>query len=157
MPTSIDEIARAVQARELDPVETVERTLRAIETHAGLNAFITVCADQALARARAGVDGPLAGVPLLVKDVFDTAGIRTTAGSRVYGERVPRASARAVVALEAAGAIVIGKTNCDEFAWGVTGQNAFYGDVGNPKRPGRIPGGSSATTARADARGTRSP
>ena len=149
MPTSIDEIARAVQARELDPVETVERTLRAIETHAGLNAFITVCADQALARARAGVDGPLAGVPLLVKDVFDTAGIRTTAGSRVYGERVPRASARAVVALEAAGAIVIGKTNCDEFAWGVTGQNAFYGDVGNPKRPGRIPGGSSSGKAAA--------
>ncbi|MBV9414720.1 MAG: amidase [Solirubrobacterales bacterium] len=149
VPTSIDEIARAVQARELDPVETVERALRAIEAHADLNAFITVCSDEALARARAGVSGTLAGVPLLVKDVFDTAGIRTTAGSRIHGERVPRVSARAVLALEAVGAIVIGKTNCDEFAWGVTGQNAFYGDVGNPTRPGRIAGGSSSGNAAA--------
>jgi aspartyl-tRNA(Asn)/glutamyl-tRNA(Gln) amidotransferase subunit A len=112
-----------------------------------------VCADQALARARARVDGPLAGVPLLVKDVFDTAGIRTTAGSRIYGERVPRASARAVLALEAAGAITIGKTNGDEFAWGVTGQNAIYGDVRNPKRRGRITGGSSSGNAAALAAG----
>jgi aspartyl-tRNA(Asn)/glutamyl-tRNA(Gln) amidotransferase subunit A len=153
MPASADEIARAVRARELDPVETVERALLAIETHADLNAFITVCAEQALARARAGVVGPLAGVPLLVKDVFDTAGIRSTAGSRIYGERVPRASARAVLALEAAGAITIGKTNCDEFAWGVTGQNAFYGDVHNPKRPGHIAGGSSSGNAAALAAG----
>jgi aspartyl-tRNA(Asn)/glutamyl-tRNA(Gln) amidotransferase subunit A len=153
MPAIVDEIARAVRARELDPVETVERALRAIEAHVDLNAFITVCADQALARARAGVEGALAGVPLLVKDVFDTAGIRTTAGSRIYGERVPRASARAVLALEAAGAIVIGKTNCDEFAWGVTGQNAFYGDAGNPRRPGRITGGSSSGNAAALAAG----
>jgi aspartyl-tRNA(Asn)/glutamyl-tRNA(Gln) amidotransferase subunit A len=100
-------------------------------------------------RARGKVDGPLAGVPLLVKDVFDTAGIRTTAGSRIYADRVPHASARAVLALEAAGAIVIGKTGCDEFAWGVTGQNAVYGDVRNPKRPGRITGGSSSGNAAA--------
>jgi aspartyl-tRNA(Asn)/glutamyl-tRNA(Gln) amidotransferase subunit A len=153
MPASVDEIARAVSARELDPVETVERALRAIEANADLNAFITVCAEQALARARAGIDGPLAGVPLLVKDVFDTAGVRTTAGSRIYGRRVPRASARAVLALEAAGAIVIAKTNCDEFAWGVTGQNAFYGDAGNPRRPGRITGGSSSGNAAALAAG----
>ena len=103
MPAIVDEIARAVRARELDPVETVERALRAIEAHVDLNAFITVCADQALARARAGVEGALAGVPLLVKDVFDTAGVRTTAGSRISGGRVPRASARAVLAVEAAG------------------------------------------------------
>jgi aspartyl-tRNA(Asn)/glutamyl-tRNA(Gln) amidotransferase subunit A len=153
MLTSADEIARAVRARELDPVETVERALQAIETHANLNAFITVCDEQALARARAGVDGPLAGVPLLVKDVFDTAGIRTTAGSRIYGERVPGVSASAVLALEAAGAIVIGKTNCDEFAWGVTGQNAFYGDVHNPRRPGHVAGGSSSGNAAALAAG----
>ena len=147
------EIARAVRARELDPVEPIEDALAAIAEHGELNALITVCADQALARARVGVDGPLAGVPLLVKDLFDTAGVRTTAGSRIYAERVPRASAAAVLALEMAGAIVIGKTNCDEFAWGVTGQNAHYGDVHNPGRPGCISGGSSSGNAAALAAG----
>jgi aspartyl-tRNA(Asn)/glutamyl-tRNA(Gln) amidotransferase subunit A len=153
MPATAHEIAQAVRARELHAVEVVERALREVEAHAELNAFITVCAEQALARARNGVDGPLAGVPLLVKDVFDTAGIRTTAGSRIYGERVPDASAPAVLALEAAGAIVIGKTGCDEFAWGVTGQNAIYGDVRNPRRPGCITGGSSSGNAAALAAG----
>jgi aspartyl-tRNA(Asn)/glutamyl-tRNA(Gln) amidotransferase subunit A len=153
MLASADEIARAVHAHELDAVEVVERALRAVEARAELNAFITVCAEQALERARGGVAGPLAGVPLLIKDVFDTAGIRTTAGSRIYGERVPRTSAPAVLRLEAAGAIVIGKTGCDEFAWGVTGQNAIYGDVRNPRRPGRVTGGSSSGNAAALAAG----
>jgi aspartyl-tRNA(Asn)/glutamyl-tRNA(Gln) amidotransferase subunit A len=98
-------------------------------------------------RARAGVEGPLAGVPLLVKDVFDTEGVRTTAGSQLYADRIPQASAAAVRRLEAAGAIVVGKTNCDEFAWGVTGQNHFFGDCANPVRPGRIAGGSSSGNA----------
>jgi aspartyl-tRNA(Asn)/glutamyl-tRNA(Gln) amidotransferase subunit A len=92
-------------------------------------------------------------VPLLIKDVFDTAGIRTTAGSLIYAERVPDASAPAVLALEAAGAIVIGKMGCDEFAWGVTGQNAIYGDVRNPRRPSCITGGSSSGNAAALAAG----
>jgi aspartyl-tRNA(Asn)/glutamyl-tRNA(Gln) amidotransferase subunit A len=153
MPATAHEIAQAVRARELGAVEVVERSLREVEAHAELNAFITVCAEQAVARARKGVAGPLAGVPLLVKDVFDTAGIRTTAGSRIYAERVPDASAPAVLALEAAGAIVIGKTGCDEFAWGVTGQNAIYGDVRNPRRPGCITGGSSSGNAAALAAG----
>jgi aspartyl-tRNA(Asn)/glutamyl-tRNA(Gln) amidotransferase subunit A len=133
----------------LDPTEPTERALTAIAEHGDLNAMITVCADQARARARAGVDGVLAGVPLLVKDVIDTAGIRTTAGSEIYADRVPEASAPAVLALEAAGAITIGKTNCDEFAWGVTGQNPFHGDVRNPRLPGRITGGSSSGNAAA--------
>jgi aspartyl-tRNA(Asn)/glutamyl-tRNA(Gln) amidotransferase subunit A len=141
------EVARAVRAGELRQVETVEQALRALEAHAELNAVITLCAEEALARAREAVDGPLAGVPLLVKDVFDTAGIRTTAGSRIFAERVPRTSAATVRTLEAAGAIVVAKTNCDEFAWGVTGQNYFYGDCGNPRRPGRIAGGSSSGNA----------
>jgi aspartyl-tRNA(Asn)/glutamyl-tRNA(Gln) amidotransferase subunit A len=147
------QIARAVRARRLDPAEPVEQALRAIEAHAELNAFITICAEQALARARAGLEGPLAGVPLLVKDVFDTAGVRTTAGSRIYAERVPDRSAPAVLALQAAGAVMIGKTNCDEFAWGVTGQNHHHGDVGNPRRPGRISGGSSSGNGAALAAG----
>jgi aspartyl-tRNA(Asn)/glutamyl-tRNA(Gln) amidotransferase subunit A len=147
------EIARAVRAGELDAVETVEQALATIEQRSDLNALITVCGEQALARGRAGVHGPLAGVPLLVKDVIDTAGIRTTAGSRIYADRLPEASAPAVLALEAAGAVVLGKTNCDEFAWGVTGQNAHYGDARNPLLPGRITGGSSSGNAAALAAG----
>jgi aspartyl-tRNA(Asn)/glutamyl-tRNA(Gln) amidotransferase subunit A len=156
MPESALEIARGVRARELDAIEVVERALREIEARPELNAFITVCAEQALERAHRGVDGPLAGVPLLVKDVFDTAGIRTTAGSRIYAKRVPAESAPAVLALEAAGAIVIGKTGCDEFAWGVTGQNSIYGDVRNPRYPGCITGGSSSGNAAALAAGIAS-
>jgi aspartyl-tRNA(Asn)/glutamyl-tRNA(Gln) amidotransferase subunit A len=153
MSGGVAQLARAVAAGELHPVELVSRSLEALEQHADLNALITVCADEALARASAGVEGPLAGVPLLVKDVFDTAGIRTTAGSRLYADRVPAASAPAVLALEAAGAIMVGKTNCDEFAWGVTGQNHCYGDARNPTLPGRVTGGSSSGNAAALAAG----
>jgi aspartyl-tRNA(Asn)/glutamyl-tRNA(Gln) amidotransferase subunit A len=144
VPAGASELARAVRAGELHPVEAVEESLSAIERHRDLNAVITLCAEEALSRARSGVAGPLAGVPLLVKDVFDTAGVRTTAGSQIFADRVPSRSAVAVAKLEAAGAIVVAKTNCDEFAWGVTGQNHFYGNCGNPRRPGRIAGGSSA-------------
>jgi aspartyl-tRNA(Asn)/glutamyl-tRNA(Gln) amidotransferase subunit A len=153
MVAAAAEIARAVGTGELDPLEPIEQALAAIEEHNDLNAFITVCADQALSRARAGVAGPLAGVPLLVKDSFDIAGVRTTVGSRIYTDRVSTESAPAVLALEAAGAIAIGKTNCDEFQWGVTGQNPFYGDARNPKLPGRITGGSSSGNGAALAAG----
>ncbi len=146
---SAAEIADGVRARTLDPVDVVERSLAAIEANEELNAVITVCADEALARARTGVSGPLAGVPVLVKDVLDTAGVRTTYGSSIYREHVPERTAAAVQRLEAAGAIVIGKANCHEFAWGVTGQNPHWGDVRNPLRPGRIAGGSSSGNAAA--------
>jgi aspartyl-tRNA(Asn)/glutamyl-tRNA(Gln) amidotransferase subunit A len=147
------EIARAIGAGALDAAESIERALARIEDHRDLNAVITSCADRALARARDGVEGPLAGVPLLVKDVIDTAGVRTTSGSRIYADRIPEATAPAVQALEAAGAIVVAKTNCDEFAWGVTGQNLIYGDARNPALPGRITGGSSSGNAAALAAG----
>jgi aspartyl-tRNA(Asn)/glutamyl-tRNA(Gln) amidotransferase subunit A len=147
------EIARAVSAGDLHPRETVQAALDAIAARADLNAVLTVCADEALARARDGVSGPLAGVPLLVKDLIDTGGVRTTYASRIYADHVPATSAPSVTALEAAGAIVIGKANADEFAWGVTGQNAHWGDVHNPRRPGRIAGGSSAGNASALAAG----
>lgn len=147
MPAVASELAHAIRAGELHPVEAVEQALSAIERHHDLCATITVCAEEALSRARNGVAGPLAGVPLLVKDVFDTAGVRTTAGSQIYADRVPSRSAAAVVRLEAAGAIIVAKTNCDEFAWGATGQNHFYGDCRNPRRPGRIAGGSSSGNA----------
>lgn len=147
------ETARAVGAGELDPVAVVEEALAAIETHRELNAVLTVCGDEALARARAGVSGRLAGVPLLVKDLIDVAGTRTAFGSRIYADRVAETTAPCVRALEAEGAIVIAKTNLDEFAWGVGGQNVHWGDTQNPLHPGRIAGGSSAGNAAALAAG----
>jgi aspartyl-tRNA(Asn)/glutamyl-tRNA(Gln) amidotransferase subunit A len=98
-------------------------------------------------------DGPLAGRALLVKDLIDTAGIRTTYGSRIYAEHVPAADAPAVERLVRAGAVVVGKANLDEFAWGVVGQNPWYGTVHNPARPGLTCGGSSAGNAAALAAG----
>jgi aspartyl-tRNA(Asn)/glutamyl-tRNA(Gln) amidotransferase subunit A len=92
-------------------------------------------------------------VPLLVKDLIDTAGVRTTYASKIYRDHVPEHSAAAVTALEAEGAIVVAKANADEFAWGVTGQNPHYGDVVNPIYEGRITGGSSAGNGAALAAG----
>ncbi|MDQ3874379.1 MAG: amidase [Actinomycetota bacterium] len=150
---SATEIARATVAGELDSLELVEGTLAALEEQAGLNAVITVCADEAVARARERPSGRLAGVPVLVKDLFDTAGVRTTYGSRIYRDHVPDRTASSVAALEAAGAIVVGKANLDEFAWGVTGHNAHWGDCQNPRLPGRVSGGSSSGNGAALAAG----
>jgi Asp-tRNA(Asn)/Glu-tRNA(Gln) amidotransferase A subunit family amidase len=97
--------------------------------------------------------GPLHGKRLLVKDLIDTAGIRTTYGSKIYAEHVPDGTASAVQRLVAAGAVVVGKANLHEFAWGVTSQNPWYGTVGNPRRPGKIAGGSSGGNAAALAAG----
>lgn len=148
------EIADAVTRGDVSPTETVERALAALEDAAHLNGAITVCADEARERARAGVSGRLAGVsgrlagvPLLVKDLLDTAGIRTTYASAIYRDHVPEQTAPAVAALEREGAIVVAKTNADEFAWGVAGENEHWGDVANPVHEGRIAGGSSAGNA----------
>jgi aspartyl-tRNA(Asn)/glutamyl-tRNA(Gln) amidotransferase subunit A len=150
---SAAEIARAVNGRELDPVEVVEAHAAALSELGELNALITGCAEEALERARAGVSGPLAGVPVLVKDLFDTAGVRTTYGSKIFKDRVPAGSAAAVELLERAGAIVIGKANLHEFAWGTTSQNPHWGYVSNPARPGHVAGGSSGGNAAALAAG----
>jgi len=147
------DIAAAVAARDLDPVEVVEAHLAAIEAAPQLNAVITTCADAALDRARGHLDGPLAGVPLLVKDILDTAGVRTTYGSALFSDHVPVSTAAGVERAEEAGAIVIGKANLHEFAWGTTSQNPHYGAVQNPARPGRIAGGSSGGNAAALAAG----
>jgi aspartyl-tRNA(Asn)/glutamyl-tRNA(Gln) amidotransferase subunit A len=143
------EIAARVAAGELSAEEVVADALARIAARPELNAVITTCEEQALARARAGVDGVLAGVPVLIKDLVDTAGIRTTYGSSIYADHVPERSAPAVAALEAQGAIVVGKANLDEFAWGVCGQNRFYGDTVNPTAPDRVAGGSSSGNAAA--------
>jgi Asp-tRNA(Asn)/Glu-tRNA(Gln) amidotransferase A subunit family amidase len=142
-------VAAAVNSGEVSAVEIVEATLARIEARRDGHAYITVCADAALERARRGPTGPLAGVPLAVKDIFDTAGVRTTYGSSIFADHVPRRTATAVARLEAAGAIVVGKANLHEFAWGVTSQNPHWGTVANPARPGRVAGGSSGGTAAA--------
>ena len=147
------EIAAGVDAGTLDPVAVVEEALANIEAHADLNAVMVTNAERALARARAGVTGRLAGVPLLVKDLIDVAGLRITLGSRIYADRVPDATAPCVRALEAEGAIVVAITTCDEFAWGVGGQNVHWGDTGNPLHPGHITGGSSSGNGAALAAG----
>jgi aspartyl-tRNA(Asn)/glutamyl-tRNA(Gln) amidotransferase subunit A len=101
----------------------------------------------------AALPGPLHGRRLLVKDLIDTAGIRTTYGSQIYAEHVPTRTATAVERLVAAGAVIVGKANLHEFAWGVTSQNPWYGTVQNPRHPGRTTGGSSGGNAAALAAG----
>jgi aspartyl-tRNA(Asn)/glutamyl-tRNA(Gln) amidotransferase subunit A len=98
-------------------------------------------------------DGPLAGRTLLVKDLFDTAGIRTTYGSRIYRDHVPERTAPTVTRLLEAGATLVGKANLHEFAWGTTSQNPWYGTVRNPAHPGQTTGGSSGGNAAALAAG----
>jgi Asp-tRNA(Asn)/Glu-tRNA(Gln) amidotransferase A subunit family amidase len=147
------EIAARVAAGELSAEEAVADALTRIAARPELRAVITTCEEQALARASAGVSGALAGVPVLIKDLVDTAGIRTTYGSSIHAKHVPDRSAPAVTALEAQGAIVVGKANLDEFAWGVCGQNTFYGDTVNPTAPDRVTGGSSSGNAAALAAG----
>ncbi len=142
-------IAAGVRSGELRAEDVVADALERLAAQPQLNAVITLCEQSALERARAGVRGRLAGVPLLVKDLIDTAGIRTTYASSIHRDHVPARTAPAVAALEAEGAVVVGKANADEFAWGVCGQNEHWGDMANPRRPGRIAGGSSGGNATA--------
>ncbi|MEM6819568.1 MAG: Asp-tRNA(Asn)/Glu-tRNA(Gln) amidotransferase subunit GatA [Pseudomonadota bacterium] len=123
---------------------------------AALNAFITVDADQALARAaasderrRTGAVRPLEGLPIAHKDIFCTRGARTTCGSKMLESFVPPYDATVVSNLEAAGAVVIGKTNMDEFAMGSSNETSFFGDVSNPWSTACSPGGSSGGSAAA--------
>jgi aspartyl-tRNA(Asn)/glutamyl-tRNA(Gln) amidotransferase subunit A len=111
------------------------------------NAFIT------RVEPRPGGEGPLAGRTLAVKDLFDTAGVRTTYGSGLYAEHVPERNATAVQRLVDAGAVIVGKTHLPEFAWGVLGQSEWYGTCHNPTHPGKTTGGSSSGSAAALAAG----
>jgi aspartyl-tRNA(Asn)/glutamyl-tRNA(Gln) amidotransferase subunit A len=146
---SAGEIATQVRSGHVSAEEVVLAHLEAVQRSADLNAFITVDAEGAIKRARSKPRGLLAGVPVVPKDMLDTAGIRTTRGSAVFANRVPRATAAAVARLEAAGAVVIGKANQHEFAWGITSQNPHWGDVRTPRDPTRTPGGSSGGNAAA--------
>lgn len=161
---SLADLSGRIQRRELSCREAVDGYLARITAYdgpQGLNAFITVAAEQARAEARRldqlldeGVSlGPLHGVPVAVKDNLATAGLRTTGGSSVLADHTPSTDATVVARLKAAGAIVLGKTNMHEFAFGITTNNPHYGPARNPYDPSRIAGGSSGGSAVAVAAG----
>ena len=161
MFASIVEAGRALRSRKVSCLELVEESLRAIEAQAHLNAFITVTAEQARAEAatlddqlRSGQDlGPLHGIPIALKDLFFTKGVRTTNGSKVFSDFVPDFDATVVSHLRTAGAISMGKLNMHEIAYGITSNNPHFGPVRNPHALDRIPGGSSGGSGAAVASG----
>ncbi len=163
---TIEELAALLAKRKLSPVELTELFLRRIERqNPALNAFLTVTAEHALAAARRAEKQllrrrgsqrekfPLLGIPITLKDNIWTRGIRSTAGSKILRDFVPPEDSTVARKLARAGAILLGKTNLNEFAYGITGGNAHYGPVHNPWALDRIPGGSSAGSAVAIAAG----
>jgi aspartyl-tRNA(Asn)/glutamyl-tRNA(Gln) amidotransferase subunit A len=159
---SIDEIGRKLRTRERSASELVETCLRRIDAEdKNLNAFIRVMADDARHQAAeadrelaAGRErGPLHGIPIAVKDLIDVEGLPTTAASRARDGHRADSDAAVVVRLRRAGAIVIGKTNLHEFAYGTTSEDSAFGPVRNPHDPSRSPGGSSGGSAVAVATG----
>jgi aspartyl-tRNA(Asn)/glutamyl-tRNA(Gln) amidotransferase subunit A len=156
------ELGRRIARREVSPVEAARAHLARIERlDPKLNAFLTVTADIALAAAACaehermtGRDlGPLHGVPMALKDLFDTDSVLTTAGSKILARNVPTHDAAAVERLRAAGLVLLGKTNMHEFAYGTTTNNPHYGPCRNPWDLGRSPGGSSGGSGAALAAG----
>lgn len=158
----IERLAPQIAKRKLSPVELVDAFLERIEQlNPKLNAYITVTAESARAEARVAEQeiarkhyrGLLHGIPIALKDNIHTRGVRTTAGSKVLADFVPAEDATVAARLREAGAILLGKTNMHEFAYGVTSENPFYGPVRNPWDTSRIPGGSSGGSAAAIAAG----
>jgi aspartyl-tRNA(Asn)/glutamyl-tRNA(Gln) amidotransferase subunit A len=154
---SISEIAAALRARQVSATELARSLLSRIEAaQPKLNAFISIEADAALAaaaqadrRLAAGDAGPLTGVPIAHKDIFCAAGSRTTCGSRMLANFVSPYDATVVARLKAAGVVVLGKTNMDEFAMGSSNETSHFGPVRNPWNPALVPGGSSGGSAAA--------
>lgn len=158
----ISRLAPLLRRRALSPVEVAQAYLeRAGALQPLLNAYITLTPEEALRQARqaeaemlaGGYRGPLHGVPLALKDLFATRGVRTTAGSPALGDWVPQEDAHLVGRLREAGAVFLGKLNMHEWAWGVTNRNPHYGDCRNPWDPSRTPGGSSGGSGAAVAAG----
>lgn len=149
---SLLEAADGVARKELSPVELTDAVLKQIaHSEPKINAFITVLDEQARAAAkaheamiRAGYYlGPLHGIPIALKDNLYTRGVRSTAGSKILADFVPKDDATVTARLRAAGAVFVGKTNMHEFAWGGTTDNPHYGPTRNPWNPERFPAGSS--------------
>ncbi|MGB2694905.1 MAG: amidase [Dehalococcoidia bacterium] len=159
---SLAELAGRIRAKEVSPVEATEAVLERIERlNPKLTAYITVMAEQALADARAAESeiasgkyrSALHGVPIGVKDLCETKGVRTTAGSKILGYWVPDRDATVVTKLREAGAVIVGKLNLHEFAFGALGLNPHYGHARNPWDTERITGGSSSGSGAAVAAG----
>jgi aspartyl-tRNA(Asn)/glutamyl-tRNA(Gln) amidotransferase subunit A len=150
---TIEAASESVRRKAISPVELTKACLSSIERlNPRLNAFITVTAEQALRKARVlesevqngGWRGPLHGIPIALKDIIDTAGVRTSAGSAVFKDRVPQQDAEVVRRLLNAGAIVLGKLNTAEFAFSPTSAISYFGPVRNPWNPEYDAGGSSS-------------
>ena len=159
---TIAEAADLLRRKQTSPVELTSRCLSRIEQlNPTINAFITVMYESALAQAREAEGeihagnwrGPLHGIPIGLKDLFDTAGVKTTCASALFVDRVPTEDAEIVRRLKSAGAVLIGKQNMQEFAWGGTSTSSYFGPVRNPWDLDRIAGGSSGGSAAAVATG----
>src|SRR5271169_2654525 len=155
---TIDAARSAIQERKTTAFALAEAHYAHIEKEDGqIGAFLTLCKERALEQAdridRMAAEGkplpPLGGVPVAIKDVMSTRGVRTTAGSKILGHYIPPYDCTAVARMEAAGAVLLGKTNCDEFAMGSSNENSAYHSVRNPRDLNRVPGGSSGGSAAA--------
>ncbi len=156
MFSTIRELSRKIRDRSISPVELARDCLARIDQlNPTLNAFITVAADSALDQARRAEQeifrgdyrGPLHGIPIGLKDILDTAGVRTTAASALFKARIPTEDAEVVRRLRAAGAIILGKQNLHEFAYGGSSMIGFFGEIHNPWDASRLVGGSSGGSA----------
>ncbi len=152
----------AIAEKKTTAVQLVESSYKKIKAeNPEINAWLTLCEDRAMAQAQRmdqlAAKGdplpPLAGVPMGIKDVMVTRGVRTTAGSKILESFIPPYDCTAVARLESAGAVILGKMNCDEFAMGSSNENSAYGPVRNPRDKSRVPGGSSGGSAAAVAAG----
>jgi aspartyl-tRNA(Asn)/glutamyl-tRNA(Gln) amidotransferase subunit A len=165
---SIERAARLLRRKEISPIDLVNASLSRIERlNPSMNAFLTVLADRARRQARraerefigarrgnaANLTSPLLGIPISLKDIFWTRGIRTTAGSKILANFIPKEESEVAARLADAGAILLGKTNMHEFAYGITNDNPHYGAVHNPWALDCIAGGSSGGSAAATATG----
>jgi len=159
---NIAEISGLIHSKKLSPLELVKNCIARIEElNPSLNAFITVMHDEAMKSASIAEKeigggnwkGVLHGIPIAVKDFYDTAGIRTTAGFEKFKGRIPEKDAGIVKQLKEAGAILIGKTNMHKLGMGTTSVDSFFGSVHNPLNPEYVAGGSSGGSAVAVATG----
>ena len=160
--SSAGALSRLIQRKEISPVEVIEAHLARIEaTEPVLNSFITLLPEEARAAARRAEEdiqagnykGPLHGIPVGLKDLYNTGGVRTTSGSRIFDNFIPERDCTVAARFREAGAILLGKLNMHQFAYGPTGENPDYGHMHNPWNPELVTGGSSGGSGSAAAAG----